>query len=370
MKKEKYIVEKEGKKGITLEVKIPYYNGWGQRVYHSKSFNTKDYPTNSDALHAACTYRNKLLIQLQTVGSVPNKKVTVKDCYDLTKKAYSFTKETQRKHDIRFKYLSKYHNMPISKITAFDVQLSLNELSDKSQDVIKSVFAIWKQIYKTAIMNDYVFQDQTIKVTVPKSEKLAMPKSVEMTCSLNDVVAAIREYGHDSFNANIIAYAMITIAYLGLRPSEAYALTRSDLDFSKRTISITKAIGSTSKDAVAIKTTKNINSIRIMPMPDELIPVLQDCIRMQPSEYLFATDRGEFITSRKYSNYIHNAMKKAGLDFRPYMLRHLFSTKLVTSHTDIRTVQELMGHKNINMTISYARSTDELKRIAINKISV
>lgn len=368
MKKEKYIVEKPGKNGITLEVKIPYKNGWGTRSFHSKSFNTKDYPTNYDAMNAAKKYRDKLLYQLQIFGKVPNKKVTVLDCYELTKKTYSLSLETQRKHDIRFNYLKEYHNIPISKITAFDIQISLNNLSDKSQDVIRSVFTIWKQIYHCAIINDYVFQDQTLKIIVPVSEKIKSPKSVKMNRSLDEITSAILHYGSDEFTSRIISYALIVIAYLGLRPSEAYALKKSDFDFVNKQVTINKAIGSTTKKIVDVKPTKNITSTRVIPIPDELLPYLYKLFEYQPSDFLFATKHGEFITSRKYSNFIHNAMKKANIDFRPYMLRHSFSTELITSNTDIRTVQELMGHKNINMTVDYARSSDLLKRDAINKI--
>jgi integrase len=369
MKKEKYISEKVGKHGTTLEIKIPYYNEWGERKYHSKSFNTSDYNTKAETMRAARTYRDMLVYQMN-MGQVPNKKVTVAECYELTKKVYSFSMETRRKHDIRFNNLKKYHDMPITKVTAFDIQLSLNELADKSQDVINSVFTIWRQIYHVAILNDYIYQDPTLKVVAPRSQKISHPKSVEMTCELSEVLNAIRDYGGSEFNSNIIAYALITMAYLGLRPSEAYALCKDDIDFNRGIVRINKAIGSTTNDLVSVKTTKNINSVRILPLPNELVPYLQECIEYQPSDYLFATETGKFITSRKYANFIHNACVKANINFRPYMLRHAFSTKLVTSNTDIRTVQELMGHKNINMTVDYARSTDELKRNAINRISM
>lgn len=368
MKKEKYITEKVGKTGITLEVKIPYRNDYGERKYHSKSFNTSDYTTNAEAMRNAVNYRNKYLYQLREFGITENKKVNVRECYEITKKFYGFTQETQRKHDIRFKYLAKYHSTPINKITAFQIQMSLQEISGKSQGVINSVFTIWRQIFSVAIANNYVFVDSTLKVTVPKSQQISVPKSVEMTCSLDDVVNAVMNYGENEFNSKIISYALITMYYLGLRPSEAYAIAKKDVDLERRMVIINKAIGSTPDKQVTVKTTKNLNSVRILPLPDELIPYLKDCMGVQSSEYLFATESGQFITSRKYSNFIHNAMVKANINFRPYMLRHLFSTKLVTSNTDIRTVQELMGHKNINMTVNYARSSDKLKREAINKI--
>ncbi len=369
MKKEKFITEKPGKKGISLEVKIPYTDEYGDRKFHSKTFNTSKYPTNGDAMKAAKKYRDRFLTEIEISIPSPRKKATVQDCYQLTKELFSFSLETQRKHDIRFGYLKKYHDKPIERVTAVDVQMSLNALTHKSQDVIKSVLALWKQIFKAAMMNDYVYRDPTVKVVLPKSEKISVPKPVEMTCGLDDVVKAILNYGQNPFNSTVIAYAMITISYLGLRPSEAYALTKEDINFERRTVLVNKAIGSTKKKIATVKTTKNINSVRLLPLPDELVPYLEYLMEYQPSEYLFATSTGEFITSRKYADFIHNAMVKANITFRPYMLRHEFSTRLITSNTDVRTVQELMGHKNISMTIDYARSSEELKRNAISKIS-
>ena len=48
-----------------------------------------------------------------------------------------------------------------------------------------------------------------------------------------------------------------------------------------------------------------------------------------------------------------------------YQLRHQFSTDLITNNVDIRTVMELMGHNNTDMTIDYARSSDDLKKEAL-----
>ena len=48
-----------------------------------------------------------------------------------------------------------------------------------------------------------------------------------------------------------------------------------------------------------------------------------------------------------------------------YQLRHQFSTDLITNHVDVRTVMELMGHNNTNMTVEYARSSDDLKAEAL-----
>lgn len=369
--KEKFIYEKEGVNGTTLEVKIPYTDENGNRKYHSKSFNTRRYSTKSEAYKTAKKYRESILCQLNTVGNLPNKKITVKDCYELTKKYYSLTLETQRKHDIRFNYLKEYQDTPITKIKALDIQMSLNEISTKSQDTIQSVFTIWRQIYHVALVNDYVFQDLTLKVQVPKSQKIVQPKSVDMPCSLDDVLRAITEYGKGSPDSELIKYAIIIMAYTGMRPSEVYALSKEDINLENMTILVNKAVGSTTNNMVAVKTTKNINSVRIIPIPEGLIPYLGKLVGFQRDPFwLLVTESGQFLNSRQHSNFIHYAMQRAGIDFRPYMLRHAFSTKLVTTNTDLRTIQELMGHRNSSMTLSYARSSDNLKRDAINKLNI
>ena len=49
------------------------------------------------------------------------------------------------------------------------------------------------------------------------------------------------------------------------------------------------------------------------------------------------------------------ALKRAGIEKNatPHTLRHSFATHLIQSHTDIRTVQELLGHKDVATTMIY-----------------
>ncbi|WP_442879281.1 tyrosine-type recombinase/integrase [Anaerorhabdus sp.] len=50
-----------------------------------------------------------------------------------------------------------------------------------------------------------------------------------------------------------------------------------------------------------------------------------------------------------------------------YQLRHLFGTDLITNNVDGRTIQELMGHASYSMSVSYARSSKERKKDALDK---
>ena len=84
------------------------------------------------------------------------------------------------------------------------------------------------------------------------------------------------------------------------------------------------------------------------------------------NELLFPDYYGVPFTSDYFANYIRRVSRKCGIEFRAYMLRHKFATDLVKK-TDLRTVQELMGHAGGSMTLSYARSSKEDKEEAINK---
>ena len=54
-------------------------------------------------------------------------------------------------------------------------------------------------------------------------------------------------------------------------------------------------------------------------------------------------------------------------DFRFHDLRHTFASHLVMAGVDIRTVQELMGHKDIRMTMRYSHLSDAHLKEAVNK---
>jgi site-specific recombinase XerD len=59
--------------------------------------------------------------------------------------------------------------------------------------------------------------------------------------------------------------------------------------------------------------------------------------------------------ARDWRRWFEEAVRSAGIEnFRWHDLRHTFASRLVMAGVDLRTVQELMGHKNISMTVRYA----------------
>ena len=63
------------------------------------------------------------------------------------------------------------------------------------------------------------------------------------------------------------------------------------------------------------------------------------------------------------------ALKKSGIeDFTFHDLRHTFASHLVMNGVDLMTIKELLGHKDIKMTMRYAHLSPDHKRLAVQKL--
>jgi integrase len=87
-----------------------------------------------------------------------------------------------------------------------------------------------------------------------------------------------------------------------------------------------------------------------------------------PRGPIFIGKGGERLLSARH--WFVRAVRKAGLaDFTWHDLRHTFASRLVMADVDIRTVAELMGHKNIQMTMRYTHLAPEHKLVAVERLS-
>jgi len=69
------------------------------------------------------------------------------------------------------------------------------------------------------------------------------------------------------------------------------------------------------------------------------------------------------------SYHFREACERAKLEsLGPHVLRHTFGSRLVMAGVDLRTVQELMGHKTIAMTLRYAHLSPDHKRAAMETL--
>jgi integrase len=91
-------------------------------------------------------------------------------------------------------------------------------------------------------------------------------------------------------------------------------------------------------------------------------------IPIAPEGPIFIGRRGERLLGPRH--WFEDAVKKAGLrSLTWHDLRHTFASRLVMADVDIRTVAELLGHKNIQMTMRYAHLAPEHKLVAVERLA-
>jgi integrase/recombinase XerD len=147
--------------------------------------------------------------------------------------------------------------------------------------------------------------------------------------------------------------AFITIYAAGLRVSELVALTSRDIDSTRMVIAIRHGKGG--KD-------------RYVMLSEQLLGILRHYWkRTRPTHWLFpGPDPLQPITTRSLQRVFHDAAEAAGLDknVTVHTLRHSFATHLLEQKVDIRVIQGLLGHRNINSTTRYTRvAVDTIRQI-------
>ena len=115
---------------------------------------------------------------------------------------------------------------------------------------------------------------------------------------------------------------------------------------------------------------------RVVPLTEQAVAAIQDYLRHRvktASRHLFVSaNGGHGIQGRIVNRILNRVVKKAGLQGRgitPHTLRHTFATHLIRNGTDIRTVQELLGHSDIQTTARYLHSDTRTKLSAVDRLN-
>jgi integrase/recombinase XerD len=239
-------------------------------------------------------------------------------------------------------FLVFYREKPISEITNEDVIIYNNEY------ILKNKLSA---SYQNQIVNAIKLFFKTIRETKIEVDKIHRPKRAKL---LPNVLSKEEIKLILNAHSNIKHKMMLSLIYsCGLRCGELLALQPVQID-SMRNI-------------VLLKNSKGKKD-RIVPLSPKILEMLRlYFVAFKPTIYLFEGQlKGQPYDNRSLQQVLKQAIKKAGIT-KPvtlHWLRHSYATHLLESGTDLRYIQELLGHNSSKTTEIYTHvSTKSIQQI-------
>jgi len=162
-----------------------------------------------------------------------------------------------------------------------------------------------------------------------------------------------------SFEESLWRDLTFTALKTGLRFGELIALNWEDINLESRTICVRHSLVNG-----LMESPKN-NKARYLPMTYGLCDVLSQ--RKQKKGFIFCDDNGEPLKHERARRVLHRQCKLIGLrKVGWHMLRHTFASHLACKGVSLKTIQELLGHSDMKMTMRYAHLLPATLREAIN----
>lgn len=170
---------------------------------------------------------------------------------------------------------------------------------------------------------------------------------------------------------------MLLLLKTGLRISELCGLTLKDLDLENRLINVNHQLLRNKEVGYYIETPKTKSSVRQVPMSEEAYQAFKRILSKRKSfklididgykDFIFLNQQGYPMTGAYYSTTFSNLGKKykkiygdALPNITPHILRHTFCTRLANRNMNPKSLQYIMGHSNVNITLNlYAHASLE-----------
>ncbi|MBQ8319710.1 MAG: site-specific integrase [Clostridia bacterium] len=168
-------------------------------------------------------------------------------------------------------------------------------------------------------------------------------------------------------------FGILLCLYTGLRIGELLALEWTDIDFQKGELTVNKTChDGKNSDGTYCRITdkpKTISSIRVIPLPKQILPLLRNLRKNVDSRYVVSFGDKE-ISVRSYQKTFSSLLQKLNIPHKGFhALRHTFATRALECGMDVKTLSEILGHKNPTITLNrYVHSLMEHKKEMMNKL--
>lgn len=265
------------------------------------------------------------------------------------------------------KYLiPKFKNTNIKSIKNYNELIQ--ELSKKlSPKTVKDIVSVLKAILKY-YEEEYGEILKIKKISLPKNQKGKLRilankeiQKLEKGCLEEDSLKSL---------------GIIVCLNTGLRVGEICALRWENVNFEEKHIYVKKTlqrvyIKNEKKSKIVMDKPKTQSSTRSIPMNKKVYEILKKMKKKYKDEDFVLTGSSKnFIEPRNYQYYFKILLKKCKVkQYKFHILRHTFATKCMEVGMDAKSLSEVLGHSNINVTLNvYVHSSDKIKKKYLEKL--
>lgn len=226
-------------------------------------------------------------------------------------------------------------------------------------------------LFSSALENDMIIKNpvtKTVKCTSGKESKEKRVLTVDEQKLFLDTVKGTSNYNQYAF-----------LLQTGLRIGELIGLKWSDIDFKKNVVHIRRTMEY--RHSVGEWRTgepKSKAGYREVPLTQEAIRILKNqqeknsklkVVSLKFADSVFLSRNGEPTKNSAYDTKIYYYCKKAGIEnFSVHTLRHTFATRCIEAGMRPKTLQEILGHSNLSITMNlYVHVTEDEKEKEMKK---
>ena len=275
----------------------------------------------------------------------------------------------------RYKLIVEQHikdkigDMELNKLSPLVLQQFITELLQSgnkktgkglSANSVNAVITVIQSSLKTAHMLGLTAEYTADKLKRPKlTEK---PVECFTITEQKQIEKAVMNGKKDKL------YGILLCLYSGLRIGELIALQWSDIDLTKGILTVSKSCHD-SKDGLIIDAPKTVSSRRVIPLPKQLLPILKSIKKKSAAPFVVSA-KGRAVSVRSYQRSFELLLKRLKIPHKGFhSLRHTFATRALECGMDVKTLSEILGHKNPTVTLNrYAHSLMEHKADMMNRL--